>query len=194
MPRPAFADRRGPFRLPPRRRLPAWGRARACRGGSAARARGSVCFASTGFSRSLRASLRACLRASATWSPRALTTVLRLTPAALATAVSVASGLAGVGRKHGKSPAVGLRTIIPRAGVKILLQQYPATADIRLMTSLPRRCFGVFLTPFRGNPDGHGKVPVRPYRPNKVDQGTRRYTNASTRLPPPGTLWFQRGP
>src|SRR5215472_15836685 len=72
----------------------------------------------------------------------------------------------------------------PGAGVKILLQQYPATADIRLMTSLPCRCFRVFLTQFWGNPDGHGKVPVRPYRPNKVDQGTWRYTNASTRLSP----------
>src|SRR5262249_22512401 len=40
----------------------------------------------------------------------------------------------GVGRKHGaQSPAAGSPTIIPRAGVKILLQQYPATADIRLM-------------------------------------------------------------
>ena len=84
-----------------------------------------------------------------------------------------------LGRKLGASPG---------AGVKILLQ-YPATADIRLMTSLPCRCFRVFLTPFRGNPDGHGKVPLRPYRPNKVDQGTRRYTNASTRL----TVTFRAG-
>ena len=48
---------------------------------------------------------------------------------------------------------------------------------------------GFSYTPFRGNPDGHGKVPVRPYRPNKVDQGTRRYTNASTRL----TVTFRAG-
>jgi len=57
--------------------------------------------------------------------------------------------------------------------VKILLQQYPPTADIRLMTSLPCRCFSVLLTPFRGNPDGHGKVPVRQY----PDGRSRRVSN-----------------
>ena len=53
---------------------------------------------------------------------------------------------------------------------------------------------GFSYTPFRGNPDGHGKVPVRPYRPNKVDQGTRRYTNASTRLTVTFRARLHRGP
>ena len=136
--------------------------------------------------------------------------------------------------------------------VKILLQQYPPTADIRLMTSLPCRCFSVLLTPFRGNPDGHGKVPVRQYpdgrsrrvsnpenvefaalgrwimsNANKLffavalgfsltafawqtktqqtaqqsgsrDAAIHKCINPAHRdfpcAPPPGTLWFQRGP
>ena len=75
---------------------------------------------------------------------------------------------------HQFGPALPCRKSMFRAEiVKILLQQYPPTADIRLMTSLPCRCFSVLLTPFRGNPDGHGKVPVRQY----PTVGSRRVSN-----------------